>query len=280
MLVLKTLLLASLSSQRSLGLSISMKNTFQAIFLDCDGTIAETEVPITLKQFNKDFEVLHARTGSENGLIQWSESEYETLLLSGDSKQRFLTYFEEKKLWPPEVKSGEMSQLQFAETMQRLKNEQFNAVLEDAFANRAVELRPGIASLVQDAMERGIPVAVCSNSNTEPVEAIVAHLLPAFYTKIRVYGADLMIKENRRKKPAPDIYLQAARDAGVGDVSRCLVVEDSAMGLGAAKAAGMLCVVTKSRFTGEEDFSLADLVCEDLVSSGWSLDRLAEKLLL
>lgn len=40
------------------------------------------------------------------------------------------------------------------------------------------------------------------------------------------------------KKPAPDIYLLAAEELGV-QAARCVVVEDSRIGVAAAKAAGM-----------------------------------------
>jgi HAD superfamily hydrolase (TIGR01509 family) len=43
-----------------------------------------------------------------------------------------------------------------------------------------------------------------------------------------------------KKKPAPDIYLLAAKELRVRP-ERCVVVEDSRIGLGAARAAGMTC---------------------------------------
>jgi beta-phosphoglucomutase-like phosphatase (HAD superfamily) len=48
-----------------------------------------------------------------------------------------------------------------------------------------------------------------------------------------------------KKKPAPDIYLLAAKELGV-DPARCVVVEDSHIGVKAAVAAGMTVFVTKS----------------------------------
>ncbi|KAK0586567.1 hypothetical protein LWI29_008980 [Acer saccharum] len=42
--------------------------------------------------------------------------------------------------------------------------------------------------------------------------------------------------------------------------SQCVVVEDSAIGLAAAKAAGMKCIVTKSGYAAKEDFLNADAV--------------------
>jgi len=55
------------------------------------------------------------------------------------------------------------------------------------------------------------------------------------------------------------IYILAATTLGV-DPSSCVVVEDSTIGLAAAKAAGMKCIVTKSGYTAQEDFARADAV--------------------
>eukprot|EP00882_Tetradesmus_deserticola_P017052 GHRQ01018242.1.p3 GENE.GHRQ01018242.1~~GHRQ01018242.1.p3 ORF type:complete len:100 (+),score=56.12 GHRQ01018242.1:205-504(+) len=62
-----------------------------------------------------------------------------------------------------------------------------------------------------------------------------------------------------RKKPDPAIYLLAAQELGVNP-ARCVVVEDSRIGMQAAKAAGMVCVITKSSYTQNEDFGAADAV--------------------
>lgn len=55
----------------------------------------------------------------------------------------------------------------------------------------------------------------------------------------------------KKKKPSPDIYLLAKDTMGL-DPTRTVVIEDSEIGLAAAKAAGMKCVVTKSSYTKEE----------------------------
>ena len=47
-----------------------------------------------------------------------------------------------------------------------------------------------------------------------------------------------------------------------------VVIEDSNIGHRAAKAAGMICVVTKSSYTADEDFSLADAIFDDLGEAG------------
>lgn len=50
---------------------------------------------------------------------------------------------------------------------------------------------------------------------------------------------------------------------------RCVVIEDSNIGLRAAKAAGMSCIVTTSSYTVDEDFGLADAVF-DCIGEGSS----------
>ena len=68
-----------------------------------------------------------------------------------------------------------------------------------------------------------------------------------------------------RGKPAPDVYLEAARRLGV-DPSRCAAVEDSHNGILAARAAGMRVVaVPNAGFPpGDEALAAADVVLPSL----------------
>ena len=54
------------------------------------------------------------------------------------------------------------------------------------------------------------------------------------------------------------------------DKSRCVIVEDSGIGLGAAMAAGISCIVTKSSYTANEDFTGANMVVDELGDSPYS----------
>lgn len=54
---------------------------------------------------------------------------------------------------------------------------------------------------------------------------------------------------------------------------RCVVIEDSFIGLQAARAAGMRCVVTKSSYTENEDFTIADAVF-DCIGDNFRIDDL------
>src|SRR5262249_41356778 len=57
----------------------------------------------------------------------------------------------------------------------------------------------------------------------------------------RVFGAVVSADDVAHGKPAPDLFLEAARRLGV-QPSECLVVEDAALGVQAARAAGMAAV--------------------------------------
>jgi beta-phosphoglucomutase-like phosphatase (HAD superfamily) len=66
-------------------------------------------------------------------------------------------------------------------------------------------------------------------------------------------------------KPDPACYLLAARTLGV-DPGACLVFEDSAVGVAAARAAGMACVALARPDAPRQDVGAADAVLEDLGS--------------
>jgi pseudouridine-5'-monophosphatase len=67
--------------------------------------------------------------------------------------------------------------------------------------------------------------------------------------------------EIAQSKPAPDIFLDCARQLGT-DPSQCLVFEDSPSGLIAARAAGMRVVCINSPYLNQDDRLLADRVIE------------------
>lgn len=105
---------------------------------------------------------------------------------------------------------------------------------------------------------------MCSTSNEKAVSTLVRVLMGADRAKhFQIFAGDVV----KKKKPSPDIYLLAKDTMGL-DPAKTLVVEDSEIGLAAAKAAGMKCVVTKSSYTKEEDFAKADRVLDELGDAG------------
>lgn len=102
------------------------------------------------------------------------------------------------------------------------------------------ELRP-IAGVVEMLDRLEIPACVASSSVYERIE--VSLKLTGLHERFapHIYSAAMVA----RGKPAPDLFLHAARQMGTAPAN-CVVIEDSPAGVAAAKAAGM----TVLAFTG------------------------------
>lgn len=103
-------------------------------------------------------------------------------------------------------------------------------------ARTSTRAYPEMQAFVGLLADEGVPMAVASGSSREAIGAILAGTGLADQVRT-VVSAD----EVARGKPAPDVFLEAARrlDAAPAD---CVVVEDAAPGAAAAHAAGMRCI--------------------------------------
>jgi HAD superfamily hydrolase (TIGR01509 family) len=111
---------------------------------------------------------------------------------------------------------------------------------------------PGVPAIPRQLASERYPLAVASSSEPEVIQAVL-HALG-----IRdLFGAVVSAEEVPNGKPAPDVFLEAARRLGRA-AARCLVIEDSAAGVRAAKAAAMTCVAIPCAETAHLDFSAAD----------------------
>lgn len=216
----------------------------QALLFDCDGVLVDTERDGHRVAFNRAF--------AEAGLnAEWSVERYGELLSTGGGKERMTRHFDETG-WPV----AEAGRDALIRRLHLRKTEIFMALIETG----KLRLRPGVARLVDEAFGAGLTVAVCSTSNEKAVSAVVRVLLgPERAERITIFAGDAAA----RKKPDPAIYNLAAETLGL-DPARVVVIEDSHIGLSAAKAAGMRCVVTISGYTAEEDFTGADRIAPDL----------------
>ncbi|MFH8493090.1 HAD family hydrolase [Streptomyces coeruleorubidus] len=103
-------------------------------------------------------------------------------------------------------------------------------------ARSSTRAYPEMRNFVELLAAEGVPMAVASGSSLEAIEAVLtgtgldAHLRT-------VVSAD----EVPHGKPAPDVFLEAARRLGA-DPAACVVLEDAAPGAAAAHAAGMRCI--------------------------------------
>lgn len=98
---------------------------------------------------------------------------------------------------------------------------------------RRVAPMPGAEVALQGVTTLGLPMAVCSNSGRAELAMKMRVLGFADYFAARIYS----FEDAARPKPAPDLYVMAARACGV-DPTAALVIEDSAAGIAAGLAAG------------------------------------------
>ena len=116
-------------------------------------------------------------------------------------------------------------------------------------------LLPGALEAVGRLASRW-PLGLASSSNRPVIDAF----LDAAGVR-ELFAATVSSEEVGRGKPAPDVFLEAARRLGVAP-ERCAAIEDSANGIRAAKAAGMRVVaIPNAHYPPPDDaLALADAV--------------------
>lgn len=123
-----------------------------------------------------------------------------------------------------------------------------------------VFLKPGVAEFLKECQKRGILLGIASSNSRELVDNVICSRgLQGVFTVIKT-GSDGL-----PGKPAPDVYLAAARELNVEPVD-CLVFEDVPAGIRAAKGAGMrVCAVEDAYSVHQrmEKKDLADYYIED-----------------
>jgi len=119
-----------------------------------------------------------------------------------------------------------------------------------------LEPLPGVRQIIGELKRRKVPVAVASASLRQWVDATIRGL-----GLDGAFDATVSASEVERAKPAPDLYLLAARRLGVPP-AECLAVEDTATGIASAKAAGMFAVQVRAASTALPPLAEADLVID------------------
>ncbi len=176
----------------------------QNLIFDCDGVLVDSE-HLSCGAWLPAL----ARYGVETDL-----SEIETMI--GKSDQAVLDHFTRKTAtrFPTEI---------LAERQQEYFRQ----------AREALQSFPGLAEVLTTLEQRGIPRAVASSGHPDKIRFSLDHvgLRPHF----DIICSAVEVAEG---KPAPDLFLLAARRLGV-EPATCAVVEDSIFGIEAALRAGM-----------------------------------------
>jgi len=129
--------------------------------------------------------------------------------------------------------------------------------LQDIY-RRELPLFDGAVSAVE-RLAKHWPLGLASSSNRELIDLVLELAGLAEYFKATVSS-----EEVPRGKPAPDVYLEAARRLGV-QPDRCAAVEDSENGIRSAKAAGMRVLAIPNALYAPADDALA--LADDALAS-------------
>jgi HAD superfamily hydrolase (TIGR01509 family) len=236
-----------------------MKSDLEAILWDMDGVLADTERDGHRPAFNQAFIEYKLDT-------EWDVDRYGKLLEIGGGKERMTAHWNEVG-WPITIPTEQQQDI--VKQLHLRKTDIFMEMINQG----TIPLRPGVLRVIDDAIAANIKLAVCSTSNVLAVTNLVQTLMGPERAKLFTIFAGDMVK---KKKPAPDVYNMAVEEMDL-DKTRCVIIEDSHIGLGAAKAAGIACIVTKSYYTAKEDFTGASMIVDELgddATAGVTLDTL------
>ena len=138
-----------------------------------------------------------------------------------------------------------------------------HSMADDIYEHR-VSLTPHLRDFIRGLERRGTALGLASSSPACWVDMVLKRF------RLRRHFAAVVTGDDTpgRTKPAPDLYLLAARRLGA-PAARCLAVEDSSIGVRAAKAAGMTCVGLRSGRNDEQDLSEADWEARGFAALGY-----------
>lgn len=199
----------------------------KAVIFDMDGVIIDSE-PV---HFEVEGELLEELGGV------FDEEEHSSFVGTTDYAM-WDTFKREFNLKPSVEEMVEMKKERFIENLHRIP---------------LVENVTKVMSILQD---NGYLMALASSNNRKAVDAIIERFHLGKYLAYSISGEDV-----KNGKPDPEIFLTAAKNLNV-EPENCLVIEDAANGVKAAKAAGMKCIGFKNPNSGNQDLSKADLVMD------------------
>jgi beta-phosphoglucomutase-like phosphatase (HAD superfamily) len=210
---------------------------YKAILFGSIGTLIETS-ELQRSAFNQAF--------SENGLDwNWSPAQYQDLLKKSGGRQRIEDFAAHQGI---EVDAKKL-------------HDEKTKIFDDLMVSGDVLLRPGVASLIDQALDNGIKLAFVTSTSKDNVDAVFQALKNQLHrSNFSFIGNDKMVSNT---KPSPDIYLKALSELNL-KAEDCVAIEDTEVSMQSALAASIKCIGFPGAFAKDNDFSSAILVTDIL----------------
>jgi HAD superfamily hydrolase (TIGR01509 family) len=169
---------------------------------------------------------------------------------------QYIGYASEQKFWTDLTRSLGVSLP--VPRLTSLKKDYFFAHLHE------IKIIAPAVRLLRWLCDRSVPLALASSSSMELITGILNTFDLAGFFRVLQSGEDVA-----NGKPAPDIFLAAARQLGV-EPAACIVIEDSIFGVRGGKAAGMTVVAVPNAYTLHFDYrgAGADFILDSLDEFG------------
>tara|TARA_Y100001968_G_scaffold280278_1_gene276674 strand:- start:714 stop:1463 length:750 start_codon:yes stop_codon:yes gene_type:complete len=200
-------------------------NSLEAVFWDVDGTMADTELCGHRVAFNlafKDFDLDW----------YWNEKKYLDLLAISGGLNRIVHYREiTQSKFPQSLCSNIQSRKRF-----HYKN---------LINSGQIKLRDGVLRLLNELTSLGIKQYVVTTSGRDSLEPFLNTSMSSY---LSVFSGLITYEDVQRHKPFPDAYKLALELSKKSEVN-CLAIEDSRIGVEAAKAANIKCLLTLPPWT-------------------------------
>jgi len=218
----------------------------EAVVLDMDGVLIDTEP------------VWRAAQSAVFAGFGVALSERDLLDSTGQPIEELIPVWRRRSPAPdpagPELTDTELTDTELTDA------ETAGLIVDRVIAHVTAEGRPmpGVTAAIALFERCGLRLAIASSSPLRLIDAVCSRL---GLTRITVRCSAM---DEARGKPAPDVYLTAARRLGVA-AANCLALEDSPAGVASARSAGMRCVaVPDPLLAADPRYREADLVLGSL----------------